>query len=109
MLNTSSYTLLNMRNWAIERRSAILLLGVLSVIVLVLVLPQVDLLDTAFHLGTAPIVLHSVATGSPVFQVFSMLFVFCLSIGGIVDHRCRHDLLLIRIHKIEVLNHSFRC
>lgn len=105
----SSYMLLNMRNWAINRRSAILLFGVLMVIVLVLVLPQVDLLDTAFHLGTAPTVIHSVATGSPVFRVFSMLFAFCLSIGRIVDHRCRHHLLLIRVHKIEVQNHSFRC
>ena len=101
--------LFNMRNWAITRRSAILLLGVLIVIGLVLVLPQVDLLDTAFHLGTAPIVLHSLATGSPVFQVFSMLFSFFLSAGGVVDHRCQHDLMLIRIHEIEVLNHSFRC
>ena len=98
-----------MRKWAISRQSAILLLGVLLVIVLVLVLPQVDLLDTAFHLGTAPIVLHSVATGSPVFQEFSVLFTFFLFVSGVMDHRCRHDLSFIRIHKLEVLNHSFRC
>lgn len=98
-----------MGNWAINRRSLILLLSVLLVIVLVLVLSQVDLLDTAFHLGTAPIVLHSVATGNPVFQVFSMVLAFFLFAGGVVDRRCRHDLLLSLIHRFEVLNHSFRC
>jgi hypothetical protein len=101
--------LFNVRNWAINRRSTILLLGVLLVIVLVLVLPQVDLLDTAFQLGTAPIVIHSVATGNPVFQILSMLFAFFLTVAGIVGHRCLRDPSPIRIYKIEVLNHSFRC
>ncbi len=100
---------LNVDHWTITSRSVILLLGVLLVIFLVLILPQVDLLDTAFHLGTAPIVVHSIATARPFFQTLSVLVAFVLCLTGIADHRSQHRLLLIGIHKIQVFNHSFRC
>ena len=54
-----------MRRWALKPFTLATLLGVLSVIVLVLVLPQADLLDTAFHRGTAPSVLHSRSCSRP--------------------------------------------
>lgn len=98
-----------MDQWTINRRSLILLLGVLGVIALVLVLPQVDLLDTAFHLGTAPIVLHSQVTEKPVFQILSGLFVFFLFATGIA-HRLPEDrLLIVGSHEAQILNHCFRC
>ena len=74
-----------MGQWKIDRRSVILLMGVLIVITLVLVLPQVDLLDTAFHLGTAPILIHSQGTAKPAFQ--ALLSVICFPV--IRDRRCR--------------------
>jgi hypothetical protein len=41
-------------------------MGVLLAILLVQALPQVNLLDTAFHRNTAPVVVHSQATAAPI-------------------------------------------
>ena len=57
-----------MRKWSLNKGPVVVLCGVLLVILLVLVLPQVDLLDTAFQRGTAPVVIHSLATASRVLQ-----------------------------------------
>lgn len=48
--------------WTISAGSRLILCGVLIVITLVLVLPQVDLLDAAFHSDTAPVVVHHKTT-----------------------------------------------
>lgn len=48
--------------WATTPCFAALLCLVLLVIAVVLVLPQVDLLDSVFLRGTGPIVVHSLAT-----------------------------------------------
>jgi hypothetical protein len=98
-----------MGEWTIDRRSVILLLGVLTVIVLVLVLPQVDLLDTAFHRGTAPIVIHSQGTAKPAFQIISAFFIFFLFATGRADRRSRNRLSIFGIHGVRILNHCFRC
>ena len=55
-----------MRNWTIKPGALFVLLGLLSVVVLILVLPQVDLLDTAFQRESAPVSLHSQATTAPI-------------------------------------------
>jgi len=101
--------ILEMGQWTIDRRSVILLIGVLLEIALVLVLPQVDLLDTAFHLGTAPILIHSQGTAKPAFQVLSALFIFLLFATGVADQRCENRLLIIGIHEVQILQHCFRC
>jgi hypothetical protein len=101
-------TLFRMRQWTISRQSVFVLLGVLTVIVLVLVLPQVDLLDTAFHRGTAPIVVHAQGTSKPVFQASLGLFVFFLSAVGIAIQRSECLSSSMAVH-VEVLNHCFRC
>jgi apolipoprotein N-acyltransferase len=98
-----------MRHWTISRQSVLLLLAVLTVIVLVLVLPQVDLLDTAFHGGTAPIALHARAIAKPPFQSLPSLFVFFLSVAGIAIHRSERLVSSSGTHKIQLLNHCFRC
>jgi hypothetical protein len=99
----------NMHHWTIIRLSALVLLGVLTVIVLVLVLPQVDLLDTAFHSGTAPIAVHARATAKPHFQTLSCLFVFFLSAAGVAIQRYDTQLLTGGIREFQILNHCFRC
>jgi hypothetical protein len=48
-----------MGRWTIKPSVLVALLSVLSVILLVLVLPDVDLPDAAFHGGSAPVVVHS--------------------------------------------------
>ena len=98
-----------MGQWKIDPRSVILLMGVLIVIVLVLVLPQVDLLDTAFHLGTAPILIHSQGTAKPAFQILPALFIFLLLATAVADQRSENRLLIIGIHKVQILQHCFRC
>ncbi len=100
---------IDMVQWTINRRSVILLLGVLIVVVLVLVLPQVDLLDTAFHRGTAPVLIHSQGTARPSFQALPALFIFLLMPTGVADRRSESQLLIIGIHEVQILQHCFRC
>lgn len=109
MQNRLSCIFLGVGYWTINRRSVALLLGVLIAILLVLVLPQVDLLDVAFHLGTAPILVHSTATGRPAFQTVSVLLAFFLPQSEVVDHKSHCLLRPISIYKIQKLHHFFRC
>ena len=102
-------TLFTMRHWTINWQSVFLLLGVLTVIVLVLILPQVDLLDTAFHSGTGPIAVHARGTEKPAFQSIPGLFIFFLSAVGIAVQRSEWVLLRTGIREVQVLNHCFRC
>ena len=102
-------TLFRMRQWTISRQSVCLLLGVLTIVVLVLVLPQVDLLDTAFHRGTSPIVVHAQGTSKPASQALLNLFVFFLSAVGVAIQRSRRLSLSMALHDVGVLNHCFRC
>jgi hypothetical protein len=50
-----------MVRWRISRPALFILFGVVLVMLAVVVLPFVDLPDTAFHRGTAPVVVHSQA------------------------------------------------
>jgi len=100
---------LTMRHWTINRQSGFVLLGVLIVIVLVMVLPQIDLLDTAFQRDTAPIVLHARGTTKPLLQIFQGLLVFFLSVAGVAVQRSERPLLDCGSHQVQVLNHCFRC
>jgi hypothetical protein len=54
-----------MSHWTISRSCLSVLLGLLFLIVLIVVLPDVDLPDTAFHGGTAPVDVHSRVTSGP--------------------------------------------
>jgi hypothetical protein len=54
-----------MAQWKIKPASLIVLGSVVLVMLLIVVLPDVDLLDTAFQRGTAPIVVHAQATSAP--------------------------------------------
>jgi hypothetical protein len=76
---------------------------------LVLVLPQVDLLDTAFQRGTAPIAIHAQGTGRPAFQIISLLLIFFVLKTGLADQRSENRLLTTSTHAVRILNHCFRC
>jgi hypothetical protein len=54
-----------MKRWTIKRSSLFVLASVLFVMLVIVVLPYVDLLDTAFHRGTAPVAVHAQATSAP--------------------------------------------
>jgi len=110
MEKTEYCSLSGVRDWRINRWYVFTLLTVLAVMILIVVLPQVDLLDTAFHRGTAPIVIHSQATARPVFQTVSILVVFSLFATGIVGLSSHHVSSVNHSRKTQLmLNHSFRC
>jgi hypothetical protein len=53
-----------MSKWNITLSALFILSFVVLVMLLIVVLPDVDLLDTAFHRDTAPVVIHALATGA---------------------------------------------
>ncbi|MFZ0284502.1 MAG: hypothetical protein WAL32_04680 [Terriglobales bacterium] len=52
----------------------VVLLSTLVIIALILVLPDVDLLDTAFHNNTSPLVIHASGTSAPAGTMSVSLF-----------------------------------
>src|SRR5712672_4791718 len=54
-----------MMRWRIDRLRLIVLGCVVLVMLVIVVLPGVDLLDTAFQRGTSPIAVHTQATSAP--------------------------------------------
>jgi hypothetical protein len=64
-----------MGRWTIKPSAWFVLMSLLFLIVLILILPQVDLPDTAFHRRTAPVDVHARVTSAPGF----------LSVGTVVS------------------------
>ena len=64
-------TFRKVKKWNANPLSVFILGGLLVIIFLILVLPQVDLLDTAFHRGSSPVALKARFTSAPVFAVIS--------------------------------------
>ncbi len=62
-------TFLKVSKWNINSWSVAILVGMMVLFVLILVLPQVDLLDTAFHRDSAPTAIKARSTSAPVFAV----------------------------------------
>gem|GEM_PF-3250137 len=54
-----------MARWKLGVSGLIVLGSVIFIMLVIVVLPDVDLLDTAFQRGTAPVVIHSQATSVP--------------------------------------------
>jgi hypothetical protein len=54
-----------MSRWNVKTSTLILLGSVVFVVLLLVVLPNVDPPDTAFHRGTAPVVVHAQVTATP--------------------------------------------
>jgi hypothetical protein len=51
--------------WNLKPSDLCILLCMFVLMLLIVVLPDIDLPDTAFHRGTAPLVVHTRATSSP--------------------------------------------
>ncbi len=54
-----------MSRWNIKASTLIILSCVVFLMLLIVILPDVDLPDTAFHRGTAPVLVHARATMAP--------------------------------------------
>jgi hypothetical protein len=99
-----------MRNWTIKSGALLVLLGLLTVILLVLVLPQVDLLDTAFQLGTSPVTVHSQATAGPVVSTANVAANSLVFIGnGHAQVESAHPTGSAAPNFLPILLRSIRC
>ena len=54
-----------MAQWNIRPSAVFILSGVIFLMLLIVVLPDVDLPDAAFHGGTAPVLVHAQAVSAP--------------------------------------------
>jgi len=54
-----------MSQWKVKASTLWVLGGLVFLMLLILFLPDVDLPDTAFHRGTAPVVVHANANSAP--------------------------------------------
>jgi hypothetical protein len=63
-----------MSQWRISRPALFVLFSVVVIMLAVVVLPFVDLPDTAFHRGTAPMVVHAQALSAGAAVAASVLF-----------------------------------
>jgi hypothetical protein len=54
-----------MSQWKVKAPALFLLSSLVCIMLLIVVLPDVDLPDTAFHRGTEPLVVHARANAAP--------------------------------------------
>lgn len=80
-----------MSRWNASTSTLILLGSVVFVVLLLVVLPDVDPPDTAFHRGTAPVVLHAQANAAPPITVVAPV--------AAVAHRAQPDWPSLRLSK----------
>jgi len=72
----SGKTYAKMSRWNVNSSTLAILGVVVFLMLLIVVLPDVDLPDTAFHRGTAPVVVHAQATAAPGTFTVATLFQF---------------------------------
>src|SRR5260370_11777445 len=65
-----------MSQWNVKGPTLVILSCLVFIMLLIVVLPDVDLPDTAFHQGTAPLVVHARATTAPPIVAVVALFQF---------------------------------
>ena len=63
-----------MSRWNINSPTLLILSIVVVFMLVIVILPDVDLPDTAFHRGTAPLVVHARATTAPPVVAVAALF-----------------------------------
>jgi hypothetical protein len=63
-----------MSQWNIKRSTLFILSCLVFIMLLIVVLPDVDLPDTAFHQGTAPLVVHARGTTAPATVTVAAVF-----------------------------------
>jgi hypothetical protein len=65
-----------MSQWNIKPATLFILGGMVILMLLIVVLPDVDLPDTAFHRETAPVALHAQATAAPTVVMIAAVLQF---------------------------------
>ena len=65
-----------MSRWKVKAPTLVILSCLVFIMLLIVVLPDVDLPDTAFHQGTAPLVVHARGTTAPPVVAVAALFQF---------------------------------
>ncbi|MBZ5685963.1 MAG: hypothetical protein LAP86_13100 [Acidobacteriia bacterium] len=65
-----------MSRWKVKGPTLVMLSCLVFIMLLIVVLPDVDLPDTAFHQGTAPLVVHARGTTAPPAVAVAALFQF---------------------------------
>jgi hypothetical protein len=100
-----------MGRWTIPPSRLFVLVNLLSLIVLILVLPQVDLPDTAFHAGTAPGDVHSRVTSA--FGLSSVGTAVPINFAASQAASCRREHSSVFAHAtssfLPLLHRSLRC
>jgi len=99
-----------MERWTIRPTYVFVLVSWLFLIALILVLPQVDLPDTAFNRGTAPVDVHVQSTSAPVLLSLSPTYSFSI----LTQSTASHQETFVRAtsslsSSLPLLHHSLRC
>jgi hypothetical protein len=96
--------------WTIKPSCLFVLMTLLFLIVLILVLPEVDLPDTAFHHGTAPVDIHSRATSAPGLLSVGTALPFSFP-NHTASRRREHSLMFAHVSSsfLPLLHRSLRC
>jgi hypothetical protein len=99
-----------MGRWTIKPSYLFVLMTLLFLIVLILVLPEVDLPDTAFHRGTAPVDIHARFTSAPTLLSTGTTVPFSFSPQTASRHR-EHSLAFAHANSsfLPLLHRSLRC
>jgi len=63
-----------MSQWKVKTPTLVIFSCLVFIMLLIVVLPDVDLPDTAFHQGTAPLVVHARGTTAPPVVAVAALF-----------------------------------
>jgi hypothetical protein len=98
-----------MRCFRLKTPALVLLIGLLAVITLILILPNVDLLDAAFHRNTSPLGLHAYFHSLPHLNVSSTLVSLVLVLAGSRRFESRDLTSLAFVEPLRILHHSLRC
>lgn len=97
-----------MSRWTVKS-PALFILGCFAfLIVLILILPDVDLPDTAFHSGTAPVAVHAKATAAPVAIVIAPVPISTSAEASRSFHKERRLAVYSSPNFLPILLHSIR-
>jgi len=98
-----------MARWTISRGAWLLLMGFLVLIVVILILPDVDLPDTAFHRGTAPVVEHLRTSSAPSLLTVRILTPLVFAAEAAESQLERSSLSHSTLQSLPILHQSLRC
>jgi hypothetical protein len=94
----------------VKSSKVIVLIGVLAVIALILILPQVDLLDTAFQRSTSPLAIRATSISAPQASIAGIILNFAR--GRQVQSLLasgKQSAYALPAGSLQILNQSLRC